>query len=226
MTGPAAVIQADFDRLALLSRAQWDHNAHYHRFLLQHVPAPCAEALDIGCGSGAFARLLAGRAQHVLGLDLAPEMVRLARERSAHLANLEFQVADVREWDWPAGRFDCIATIATLHHLPLAEMLARMKAALRPGGALLVLDLFRGKGVVDLLAAGLAIPVGVLLRLFHTGRLREPRAIREAWAAHAPHDSYLTLAEIRRICAEVLPGARVRRHLLWRYSIVYKWVMR
>jgi SAM-dependent methyltransferase len=226
MTGPASAIQADFDRLALLSQEQWDHNAHYHGFLLQQVPAGCGEALDIGCGTGTFARLLAGRAQHVLGLDLSPQMIRVARERAACLANVEFQVADVRQWRWPAARFDCVATIATMHHLPLAEMLARMQAALRPGGVLLVLDLFRGQGLADLVPGAAALPVSILLRLLHTGRLRQTRAVREAWAAHAPHDSYQTLAEIRRVCAEVLPGAQVHRHLLWRYSIVWRAAVR
>ena len=31
-------IRADFDRIAPLARAGWDHNAHYHDFLLRQVP--------------------------------------------------------------------------------------------------------------------------------------------------------------------------------------------
>jgi hypothetical protein len=62
----ATQIQADFDRIALLSTDAWDHNSHYHSFLLKHVPSPRAEALDIGCGTGSFARLLAQRCKRVL----------------------------------------------------------------------------------------------------------------------------------------------------------------
>ncbi len=54
-------IEADFDRLALLDDEGWTANNHYHKFLLQHVPRNCENALEIGCGTGAFARLLAKR---------------------------------------------------------------------------------------------------------------------------------------------------------------------
>ena len=50
---PASPIQADFDRIALLSSDEWDHNSHYHSFLLKHIPPRCTQALEIGCGTGA-----------------------------------------------------------------------------------------------------------------------------------------------------------------------------
>ena len=90
-----AQIQAYFDKLALLSSEGCNHNSHYHRFLLKKVPSNCRNALEIGCGTGAFARLLAHRVEHVLALDLSPQMIRLAHERSASYANIDFQVADV-----------------------------------------------------------------------------------------------------------------------------------
>ena len=46
--------------------------------------------------------------------------------------------------------------------------------------------------------------------------------LRAAWDEHGRHDSYLTLSEIRKTCADILPGASVTRHLLWRYSLVWK----
>jgi hypothetical protein len=52
--------------------------------------------------------------------------------------------------------------------------------------------------------------------------LGEPRQVREAWAEHGRHDSYLTLSQVRQISAAVLPGAEVRKHLLWRYSITWR----
>src|SRR5439155_20759177 len=73
-----SVIQADFDRLALLDAEGWTHNNHYHNFLLPHIRHDCQNALEVGCGTGAFARLLAARARHVVALDLSPEMIRVA----------------------------------------------------------------------------------------------------------------------------------------------------
>jgi hypothetical protein len=75
--------------------------------------------------------------------------------------------------------------------------------------------------LTDYLAGAAALPAAAALRLARTGRLLEPRAVREAWARHGEHERYPALAEVRRICAAALPGATVRRHLLWRYSIVW-----
>ena len=97
-----------------------------------------------------------------------------------------------------------------------------MRDALRPGGTLLVLDLYQSRGVRDRLSDVLAVPVHIVLGLLKTGRLRDSPETRAAWAQHAPHEHYLPLVEVRRICASVLPGAKVRKHLLWRYSIVWK----
>jgi SAM-dependent methyltransferase len=216
------MIQADFDRIALVSDEEWNHNSHYHDFLLAHVPLPCAQALDIGCGTGAFTHLLAERADHVLGLDLSPQMIRLARERSQRYSNIDFQVTDVTTWTFPQAHFDCIASIATFHHLPLEEMLIKARDALRVGGALLILDLYKARGLSDFFVSALAMPVSLALRLIKTGRLRQSHKAHQAWAQHGLHEAYLPLAQVRRVCARVLPGARVRRHLLWRYSIIWK----
>jgi len=215
-------IQTDFDRIALLSGDDWDHNKHYHSFLLRHIPVHCQAALDIGCGTGAFSRRLAGRSDRVVALDLSPHMIRIARERSRCYSNIEFQVADATTWEFPLERFDCVACLATLHHLPIEETLLKMKSALRPGGALVILDLYKATGLLDVFTSMVAIPTNLVLRLVKNGRLRERREVREAWAEHGKNDFYSTLAQIYRICEKVLPGARMRKHLLWRYSIVWK----
>ena len=49
-------VEADFDRLALLDEEGWTANNQYHSSLLKHVPENCESALEIGCGTGAFAR--------------------------------------------------------------------------------------------------------------------------------------------------------------------------
>lgn len=214
-------VRADFDRIALLSGDSM-HNDSYLGYLLHHVPVGCDDALEIGCGTGAFSRLLAQRARRVVALDLSPNMIQLARRRARDYTNIEFQCADATEWDYPSEGFDCIASVATLHHLEMTAMLSKMKRALKKGGTLLILDLFENEGAVDTLTSLVAMPVSMSLRLLQTGRLRAPRAVREAWDEHGRTDSYLTLTQVRNICAEMLPGAKVRKHLLWRYSIIWK----
>ena len=221
---PASMTQVkdDFDRLALLSEEHgWSHNDHYHTFLLRHLPPICRESLDLGCGTGAFARLLAARSSRVVGVDLSPEMVRVARQRSVSYPNIEYLVADVMRSPFQRERFDCIASIATLHHLPMQQVLQMMKQALRPCGRLLILDIYRPQTVSDLMLSLIASPVNLALRLAKSRRLREPREIRDAWAEHGRFDVYPTIREVRRVCSAMLPGATVRRFLLWRYSIVW-----
>ena len=215
-------IRADFDRLSAFDSVGWNHNNHYHPTLLRQVPESCTESLEIGCGTGTFTRLLGQRSGHVLGLDLSPEMVRIARERSVDLLNIEYSLVDVLEWTFPAERFDCIASIATLHHLPLEEMLKKMKNALKPGGVLLILDLFKASGLSDLLLSAAAFPASFFMRLGKTGLARSSRMERQAWDEHGKHDQYLKVPEVRRICRNTLPGATIRKHFFWRYSITWR----
>lgn len=217
-----STIQADFDELALLPAEEWDHNSHYHDFLLGYLPSPCSESLEIGCGTGAFSRLLAARSDRVLALDLSPNMIRIAEEQSALYPNINFRVADFMAHDMGNEQFDCIVSIATFHHLPTEAALLKIKRALKGNGVLLLLDLFMAEGILDTLRSAIALPVSMGLRLFHGSRLMAPRKVREAWAKHGLNDSYLTLDQVGNVCSKCLPGAEVKRHLFWRYSVVWK----
>ena len=224
-----STIEKDFDRLALLDDHGWTHNNHYHGFLLRHVPATCSSALEVGCGTGAFSRCLAQCAQQVIALDLSVEMIRVARARSAQFKNLEYCCADVMATDLPHASFDCIASIATLHHLSLREVLFKLKESVKPGGVLLVLDLFEPErnllkpaGLRDQLLNVAAMGISGSLRLVHNKRLKPPKEVRAAWEAHGKTDSYPTMQDVRTLCAATLPGAKIRQHLLWRYSIVWQ----
>ena len=215
-------VQADFDRLAALDDGEWDHNRHYHDFLLRFLPARRDGALEIGCGTGAFARALAEHFERVTALDLSPAMVSRARELSRTIENVEFRQADISTCDLPAAAFDCIAMIATLHHLPLEDTLKKLEGALRPGGVLLILDLYQPRSLADWLWSAWAYPWNLLHRAWRLRRLREPLHVRHAWAEHARHDVYPTLAEVRSLARRLLPGATVRRHLFWRYSLIWR----
>jgi hypothetical protein len=67
-----------------------------------------------------------------------------------------------------------------------------------------------------------AFPISLLLKYFNTGHFREPPEVRAAWEEHVKHDTYLTLSQIRDRCQDILPGVRIRKHLLWRYSLVWQ----
>lgn len=215
-------IEADFDRLALLDDEGWTANNHYHDFLLKHVPVNCVNALEIGCGTGAFARQLAQRCQRVIGIDLSTEMIRVARSRSSRFQNLEFELADAMSWRFPQSHFDFIGSIATLHHLDQRELLPKIKDALKPGGVFVLLDLVASSGLVERMLDVVALGVSPSLRLIHNGRLQPPPEVRKAWEQHGKHDHYSTIKQMRALADEILPGASVKRHLLWRYTLRYQ----
>ena len=217
-----SAIQADFDDLALLPAEQWDHNSHYHAFLLRQLPSPCSRSLDIGCGTGAFSRLLAQRSDHVLALDLSPNMIRIAEQQSELYPNIDFRVADVMDHELGAEQFDFIVSIATLHHLPTRQALLKLKRALKVNGVLLILDLVQSVGVLHTLRSAVALPASLGLRLIRGARIIPPRSVRAAWAKHGLNDSYLTVNQVRELCSDLLPGAEVKAHLFWRYSVVWK----
>src|SRR5690349_1033039 len=127
MSIPPNKLQLDFDRIAELSNHEWNHNNHYDSFLLKQIsPSGELDALEIGCGTGSFTRLLAQRFRRVVALDLSPRMIEIAREQSQHYPNIDFQVADVMTREFSPEQFGCIASIATLHHMPLEPVLSKM----------------------------------------------------------------------------------------------------
>jgi ubiquinone/menaquinone biosynthesis C-methylase UbiE len=216
-----STVEADFDRLALLDDEGWTTNNQYHDSLLKHVPEHCENALEIGCGTGAFARVLAKRCKQVVALDLSAEMIRVARSRSSQFENLKFQLADAMAWDFSQSHFDFVSAIATLHHLEQRELLLKIKDALKPRGVLVVLDLVQSDSLTERMCDVVALGVSGSLRLLHNGRLKPPREVRKAWEQHGKHDSYLTMKQVRALADEILPGSSVERCLLWRYMLVY-----
>ena len=215
-------VEADFDRLAVLDEEGWTANNHYHDSLLKHVPQNCENALEIGCGTGAFARDLAKICKRVVALDLSPEMIRIARARSGQFENLEFQLSDAMTWDFPQSHFDFVCSIATLHHVQQLPLLVKMRDALRPRGVLVVLDLVQSDTLKERMLDAIGLGVSASLRLIHNGRLQPPPEVRKAWEQHGKHDSYATVRQMRALAEEILPGATVRRCLLWRYLLIYR----
>lgn len=189
----------------------WNHNAHYHERLLRSVPQPCRCALDVGCGLGAFARRLSSLADQVDALDSDAAVIRQARERSAQARNVRFIEADFMTWE-PDEPYDFISMIAALHHLPFGDALTKTAPLLRSGGVLVVLGLDRTPSLFHAGARSLiAYPVS---RYYRVVRTTSPVGARTL-------EPTMTLPEIRRQATGLLPGATVRRHLLWRYSLVW-----
>ena len=187
----------------------WNHNTHYLPLLLRALPAPCHRALDLGCGQGFLLPGLAARAGLVVGIDQDEPSLVEAADRVAGLANVHLLKADVmtHHFDEP---FDAVLSVAVLHHLPLEAGLARMAELTTPGGVVGVIGLARSRSLGDYAMDA----VGVV-------ETRVQRWRRGHTPVTAPlADPQHTYAEVRDAAGRVLPGARVRRHPLFRYSMI------
>ena len=216
-------IQNHFDRIALLEeQGKWNHNSHYHSFLIKQLPSDCENVLEIGCGSGAFSRLLAKRSNKVVAIDLSPEMIEAAKRLSGSYTNINFQTADIVEWEFQSEQFDAIVSIATVHHLALESLLPKLKVALKPGGKLAIVDLLENESIQDILSDVIAVPLNWIFQVLRNRRIGMTQQAAEAIREHVLTDEYLTLLQAQQIYTQFLTGANVRRHLFWRYSVVWE----
>jgi 2-polyprenyl-3-methyl-5-hydroxy-6-metoxy-1,4-benzoquinol methylase len=196
----------------------WSHNDAYRGWVLRRLPRGAERVLDVGCGTGGLVRALADRGLGALGVDADPAVVAVARELSATHPGATFAVRDALDLPRTDPGYDAVTAVAVLHHLPMAEALAHWSSTLRPGGVLVVVGCYREATPGDRLVSGAAVPANVLAGLLHS---RRASAARIAMAAPT-REPEATLAEIRATADHVLPGARVRRRLFWRYTLVHR----
>lgn len=188
----------------------WNHNIHYHPLLLEAVPARCARVLDAGCGQGFLLPELARRSAQVVGIDLDAASLREAAARTAGLGGVELVHGDVMARDLGAP-FDAVTCVALLHHLPLREGLRRLADLLAPEGVLAVLGLARSSTARDFACDAIGA-VASRLRRLGPGFVPVGAPIRD------PAETY---REVHAAALQQLPGARFRRHALFRYSLVW-----
>jgi ubiquinone/menaquinone biosynthesis C-methylase UbiE len=133
-----------------------DHTEANQNFVRRLVDLGVAgKVLDIGTGPGTIPLLLCS--QHpsceVIGVDLSTQMLKLAeehRQRSEHASRVSFQLADAKGLDFADHTFDCVCSNTILHHIPDPQpFLAEAWRVLKPGGVLLIRDLFRPKTAID-----------------------------------------------------------------------------
>lgn len=228
----AVSLLASLDRVN--RRHPWSHNDHYGGWVARRVAAAGARrVLDVGCGTGNLVALLRRTGAAVTGIEPDPAVAVVAEERFAGdpgvaIVRMPFLVpgacaagrdgAPDSAGGVPGPVWDAVTLVAVLHHLPLEPALRQVRQVLAPGGRLVVVGCFREAGPVDLLAAIPALvanPVVGLLK--HPARADAPPVHMTAPTAE-PRE---TLAEIRAVARHILPGARIRRRVFWRYTLVW-----
>ncbi len=106
-------------------------------------------ALDIGTGPGTIPLLACERIANlrIMAVDLSPKMLAHAerlRQGSPHKDRIKFQLADAKGLPFEDRSFDVVFSNTILHHIPdPTHMLIEAARLLRPGGTLLIRDLYR-----------------------------------------------------------------------------------
>lgn len=126
---------------------QWARQNDFTETLLGPLMAPLIAAAavkpgervaDIGCGCGALALALAkavGPHGRVLGIDLSPAMLSVARRLTPPGARAEFVEADATTYAFPRGEFDLLASRhGVMFFADPVRAFANLRSALKPGG--------------------------------------------------------------------------------------------
>ena len=99
------------------------------------------DVLEIGCGTGSLAALIAARDARVLGIDISDRMLAVARENAPDAEFLHMTATEIDAFG--EGRFDRIVATLSLSELTpdeLDHVLCLATRALRPGGTLVIAD--------------------------------------------------------------------------------------
>jgi len=104
---------------------------------LSGLPAE-ARVADLGCGSGAFTKLLRRRGYRSIGLDISPKLIELGRRK---YPGIEFLEGDVERLPFPDASFDGVLLAGIVHHFPdPSRCAAEVFRVLRPGGRFVAFD--------------------------------------------------------------------------------------
>lgn len=191
----------------------WNHNTAYHAWLMGIASRHRGDVLDVGCGDGLLAARLATVSRTVTALEPDPGAERLARARLWSRPDVTVSNHDFLSFDPGERRFDVITFVASLHHMPLRPALSRARELLTCGGELAVVGLSADKTIGDFAWAASRLPWVRIGSRWH-------REVRDVGVVTT--DPCENLAEIRGVVRDVLPGAKLRRALYYRYLLRWR----
>ncbi len=228
---------------ALNRRTPWSHNDHFHPWVLRRLQAAPARGavVDVGCGTGALIAAIRARGvAPVVGVDVDELMARTSSARFVDDGDVTIAQASFFDLAPGDGRVPTagaagLTMIASLHHLAhergLTAALAHARSLLAPGGRLVVVGLARASAPADFAVDAVSVVLNPAMGALKTlGRRVRPapaeapvvtgggddRPRENGMPVRTPDE---TFREVAVAAASILPGARVRRRLWFRYSL-------
>jgi ubiquinone/menaquinone biosynthesis C-methylase UbiE len=120
----------------------WDY---FGRRTIERASLPIgSRVLDVCCGAGASALPAAeavGQTGAVIGVDLAKELLELARAKAIQrrLRNIEFEIGDMLSLRFPVASFDAVVCVFGIFFVPdMSKAVSELWSRIRPGGKLAV----------------------------------------------------------------------------------------
>lgn len=218
---PLSEIADDFDAIAdaLRGTTPVRRPTSAERTVLAAIPHTARRGLDCGCGDGWLARLAAVRGLEMVGIDLAPQMIALARSRTKAPLHIDFLTADIMTAPLTLASFDAVLGVNVVHHLPLDVILPRLSALVAPGGRLIIQDVVTRDGLRHL---PVNVMAAMLSRLRRFARRREHcRSVQRLYHQHGVGETYLPTEDVESALTPFLPGVTVIHHLDWRYTAIW-----
>lgn len=143
-----------------------------HQRLLEYVNLPePANVLDLGCGTGRLLDRLATKFPNLrgTGLDLSPNMLRVARLSNRHRPRLIYVEGKAELLPFGDGQFDAVFnTISFLHYLEPQQVISEVSRVLTPGGRFYLVDFTFEKEI-----EAQKVPISAFGVRFYSPRQRE-----------------------------------------------------
>ncbi|MFO0142348.1 MAG: class I SAM-dependent methyltransferase [Aphanizomenon sp.] len=120
------------------------YQAIHKRLLSQVELSANANVLDLGCGTGRLLNRLANQFPEITGtgLDLSPQMLRIARQNNRHRPRLIYLEGNAENLPFAEGQFNAVFnSISFLHYPQPDQVLNEVARVLSPGGKFYLVDI-------------------------------------------------------------------------------------
>lgn len=208
--------QAELDKFDDLAQRWWDpdgpqkalHALNPARlgYVAERTTLRDARVLDVGCGGGLLSEALAKSGAHVTAIDLAPNLLKVARLHGLELAQqqpgikVEYRQMPVEALaDEAPASFDAVTCMEMLEHVPDPASIVRACATLlKPGGRLFLSTLNRTPAAFALAIVG----AEYVARLLPKGTHQYRDFIKPSELARLLRDAGLELEDVSGLMYE------------------------